>query len=316
MKIEPPKNRKNKRNLIIAIFLLLLVIGSCGRHNKNSGEESSSDSGSSKITTTYEETTETEKTTETVTTKITEPVTTESTTEETIVAPDVRGMKFSDAKEQYEDFEFAVNKYLKAEEYPDFKPGYIISQEVEPGEELKKGDTIFVAVCQGKITDDTNETNDTFECPDLLAKEYEWAVEEYGDIITIEKAGEDYHPYIAEGQIIEQDVEVYSEVKKGTVVKVKVSMGQPPVETTPPELVPPSETVPPAEPVVNITHFILNMETSCIHTDASCSAAQKILPENYAEIDIPDNEISDYNNVYWACGKCCSNDLRNALPKF
>lgn len=309
MKIKLPKDKKKKRNLIITIVVLLLIIGSCGGHSKNSDEESSSDSRSSKMTETYEKTTtsETEKTTEAVTTEPT-------TADETIVVPDVRGMKFSDAKKQYEDFEFAVNKYLKAEEYPDFKPGDIISQEVEPGEELKKGDTIFVAVCQGKITDDTSETNDTVECPDLLGKDLQEAIEMFGDIITIEKAGEDYHPYIAQGRIIEQDIEVFSDIKKGTTVKVKTSLGPAPAETTPPEPVQPVETAP-AEPVADVVHFILNMESGCVHADAGCSAAQNIAPENYGEIDIASDQLADYNGTYWACGKC-SKPYSDVLPKF
>lgn len=248
MKIKLSKDKKGKRNLIIALFLLFMVIGALGNHGKNSDEESSSDSRSSKITETYEKTTtsETEKTTEAVTTEPT-------TADETIVVPDVRGMKFSDAKKQYEDFEFAVNKYLKAEEYPDFKPGDIISQEVEPGEELKKGDTIFVAVCQGKTTDDTETATEETTAP-------------------------------------------------------------PPAETTPPEPVQPVETTP-AEPVANVVHFILNMESGCVHADAGCSAAQNIAPENYGEIDIASDQLADYNGTYWACGKC-SKQYSDVLPKF
>lgn len=168
------------------------------------------------------------------------------------------------------------------------------------------------------VTENNNETtDDIIECPDLLGKDFEEAVEMFSDIITIEKVGEDYHPYIAEGRIIEQDIKVFSDIKKGTSVKVKISLGQAPVETTPPEPVQPVETAPPApaEPVVNIIHFVLNTESGCVHTDAGCSAAQKILPENYAEIDIPDNELSNYVNVYWACGKC-SKSYSNSLPKF
>lgn len=225
MKIKLSKDNKGKRNLITALVLLFVVIGAFGNHDKNQDNENSSEADRSKITETQEETTvsETEKTTEIVTTEPT-------TSEETVTVPDVRGMKFSDAKKQYEDFEFKVNKYLDAEEYPDSEPGDIISQEIEPGEELKKGETIFVAVCKGKISDDTDET---VECPDLLARNLEEAVEMFGDTIIIEKDGEDYHPYIAEGKIIEQDTEVFSEIKKGSTVKVKTSLGPAPSETTP-----------------------------------------------------------------------------------
>ncbi len=306
MKIKLPQDKKKKRNLIIIIIVvLLLIIGSCGGHSKNSDEESSSVSDRSKISETNTTTSETETTTET-----TETVTTETTTaEETVEVPDVCGMNFFDVQKQYEDFEFKVKKYLPAKEYPDFQPGDIISQDVEPGTEVEKGYTVFAEVCQGEATDDT------VECPDLLAKTYDEAVEMFGDIITIEKAGEDYHPYIAEGGIIEQDVEVYAEVKKGTVVKVKLSKGQPPAETETPVETAPPEPVQPAEPVVNIIHFIINIESGCVHADAGCSAAQNISPENYSEIDIASDQLANYNGTYWACGKC-SKQYSDVLPKF
>nr|MDE6427067.1 PASTA domain-containing protein [Ruminococcus sp.] len=291
--------------------LLLMVTGSCGKSD-NPDVENISGTNLSEISETQKETTTSEM--ETTTTKTTEPVTTEPTTEEeTIKVPDFRGMNFFDAKKQYE-FNFKIRKYLPAEEYPDFKSGDIISQEVEAGTELKKGDTIFIEICKGEIIDNI------IECPDLIGKEYKQAVKEYGDIITIEKIGEDYHSHIAEGRIIEQDVEASSKIKKDTVIKVKVSMGEIPTETAPPETAPPVEIAPPepvqpAEPVVSNIHFILNTDTNCIHTKADCSAAQKILPENYSEIDISNSELANYANVYWACGKC-SKEYSNILPKF
>lgn len=62
-------------------------------------------------------------------------------------------------------------------------------------------------------------------------------------------------------------------------------------------------------------HFILNTSTNCVHSENSCTAAQQILDKNYAEIDIGSDRLADYEGVYWACGKCCSYELREILPK-
>ena len=65
-------------------------------------------------------------------------------------------------------------------------------------------------------------------------------------------------------------------------------------------------------------HFILNKETSCLHSDSKCRAAKKIDKENYSELDIGENEFVDYSqNGYWACGVsgCNNKDTKSALPK-
>jgi hypothetical protein len=61
--------------------------------------------------------------------------------------------------------------------------------------------------------------------------------------------------------------------------------------------------------------LILNTETNCVHVRSNCSAAESILPENYREITIPEDELSDYAGVYWACGKCAKK-YSEELPKF
>ena len=65
-------------------------------------------------------------------------------------------------------------------------------------------------------------------------------------------------------------------------------------------------------------HFVLNTETCCLHTNPKCRAAKKIDKENYAEIDIGDDELDDYSkNGYWACGVsgCNGEAIRDTLPK-
>lgn len=75
-------------------------------------------------------------------------------------------------------------------------------------------------------------------------------------------------------------------------------------------------TQPPTDPPApKLIHFVLNTESNCVHVNENCSAAKKILPENWLEIDIPESELGNYYNVYWACGKCSSR-YKNELPKF
>ncbi len=74
-------------------------------------------------------------------------------------------------------------------------------------------------------------------------------------------------------------------------------------------------TVEITQPEVKSVHFILNTDTNCVHLKSTCNAAEQILPENYAEIDIPENEIIYYKNEYWACG-ICARKYTEQLPKF
>lgn len=63
-------------------------------------------------------------------------------------------------------------------------------------------------------------------------------------------------------------------------------------------------TVTTAEPERKLLHFIINTDSHCAHSDPYCSAVATIVPENYAEIDVYEDELSKYSGVYWACGKC------------
>ena len=71
----------------------------------------------------------------------------------------------------------------------------------------------------------------------------------------------------------------------------------------------------PAEAQPQTIHFVLNAATGCVHANSSCSAAQKILPENYSTLDIPEDQLANYEGVYWACGKCAKR-YSSQLPKF
>ncbi|MBQ7089503.1 MAG: Stk1 family PASTA domain-containing Ser/Thr kinase, partial [Clostridia bacterium] len=75
-----------------------------------------------------------------------------------ISCPDVLNMTLEEAEEKY-DFEFDVTEEANNEH----KKGVIFAQFPEPGEEIKKGDTIYVTVSSGwdgTIPDSTNQ-NDT-----------------------------------------------------------------------------------------------------------------------------------------------------------
>ena len=99
----------------------------------------------------------------------------------------------------------------------------------------------------------------------------------------------------------------------------------PPTEPpTDPPTDPPTEppTIPPTDPPViaeqpaaQPLHFVLNTDTNCVHLNPGCRAAEKILPENYAEIDIWEEELPNYAYVYWACG-ICTKSYSDQLPKF
>lgn len=99
-------------------------------------------------------------------------------------------------------------------------------------------------------------------------------------------------------------------VPKSTTEKVTEPITEPPTKKIPETQPPVIETT-----LVQITlHFVLNLETNCIHIDPDCSAAKKIIPENYSTVDIPSDELGNYSGVYWACGKC-SRNYKDTLPK-
>ncbi|MDE6780888.1 MAG: hypothetical protein K2J40_05450 [Ruminococcus sp.] len=102
-----------------------------------------------------------------------------------------------------------------------------------------------------------------------------------------------------------------SDTEELTTEKVTEPITEPPTERPVETQLPVIET----SPVQTTLHFILNLETSCIHIDPNCSAALKILPENYLTVDIADSDLWDYNGIYWACGKC-SKSYTDILPKF
>ncbi|MCM1315902.1 MAG: hypothetical protein NC205_00765 [Prevotella sp.] len=110
-------------------------------------------------------------------------------------------------------------------------------------------------------------------------------------------------------------IKTIKKVSKTTTEKVaepiKELITEPPTEKIPETQPPVIETT----PVQIALHFVLNLDTNCIHINPECSAALKILPENYSTVDITEDDLANYNGTYWACGKC-SHGYTGILPKF
>ncbi|MDE5768636.1 MAG: hypothetical protein K2H82_04545, partial [Oscillospiraceae bacterium] len=92
---------------------------------------------------------------------------------------------------------------------------------------------------------------------------------------------------------------------------------EPPTDppTEPPTIPPTDPPVIAEQPAAQPLHFILNTDTNCVHIKPDCRAAEKIIPENYAEIDIWVEDLPNYAYVYWACG-ICAKSYSDQLPKF
>lgn len=114
--------------------------------------------------------------------------------------------------------------------------------------------------------------------------------------------------------------ETTTETTTTTIPETDPPTGAPTIPPTDPPTEAP--TIPPTDPPViaeqpdpQPVHFILNTDTNCVHINPGCRAAEKILPENYAEIDIWDEDLTNYAYVYWACG-ICTKSYTDQLPKF
>lgn len=91
-----------------------------------------------------------------------------------------------------------------------------------------------------------------------------------------------------------------------TVVTTTTTVVPTPVETE-------AAVVQKTEPTM--LHFILNTDSNCVHINPNCNRAKEILPENYAEIDILEDELGNYAGQYWACG-VCSKRYKDQLPNW
>ncbi|MDE6833051.1 MAG: hypothetical protein K2J39_02200 [Ruminococcus sp.] len=139
---------------------------------------------------------------------------------------------------------------------------------------------LVAIVCRKKDSpheENVSVTDNNVKYPDSAGKKYESVIEEHKDIITTEKSDTDYNSCIPESDI--------------------------------------TEPAPTAEPVSK-KRYILSTASQCIHANPECYAVSKILPENYSELFLSENELAEYANIYWACGRCCSAYERKTLPKF
>ena len=114
--------------------------------------------------------------------------------------------------------------------------------------------------------------------------------------------------------------ETKTATKATTISSKRVTTTKTTPTTTVPTTQPPTEVpkIPVTQPPVSepkTLHFILNLDTNCVHKKTSCPAAEQILPENYSTIDIREDELGNYAYIYWACGRC-SKEYSSILPKF
>ncbi|MDE6035375.1 MAG: PASTA domain-containing protein [Ruminococcus sp.] len=288
MKTALTESKKKKYYSIITVIVLLLFICSFVSCGINSEDEistiTSSPEVTKKIKTTTTETTAKPTTTKATTKTTTTEATTKPTTTETTTKPTTT-----------ETTTETTTKPTTTETTTETTTKPTTTETITETETTTKPTTTEKAV-------------EIVECPDLSGINYDEAIKMYSAYITIKKDSEEHNSYISAGNIIEQDIKFPSKVEKGTVVKVKVSLGPVAVQTTPPQAVQPAQQV--------SKTYVLNTDTNCIHANPQCSAAQKIIPENYSEVVISESELSNYTNIYWACGKCCSYNEKNTLPKF
>jgi len=94
------------------------------------------------------------------------------------------------------------------------------------------------------ITQNTSDNEETKELmPDIVGYSFKEVQACYERFFTLEAAGEDYSDTFAEGAILSQDIAVGTPYEKGnTTVKVTLSKGIKPAETTVPVTEPPAET--------------------------------------------------------------------------
>lgn len=127
--------------------------------------------------------------------------------------PNLIGMDYEEAMLMYGD---VLQIVCESEEYSDYDVGKIFTQDVMPGEPLKKGDTVHVRVSIGpkKVL-----------MPDMTDWEFETAKSTIVGLgLFIDKRSA-YDPEVAEGKVISTDPVGPIEVEPGSYIRVTVSLG-------------------------------------------------------------------------------------------
>ncbi|MBR3043516.1 MAG: PASTA domain-containing protein [Oscillospiraceae bacterium] len=128
--------------------------------------------------------------------------------------PNLIGMDYEEAMLMYGD---VLQIVCESEEYSDYDVGKIFTQDVMPGEPLKKGDTVHVRVSIGpkKVL-----------MPDVTDWEFETAKSTIVGLgLYIDKRNA-YDPEVEKGKVISTDPEGPIEVEPGSYIRVTVSLGK------------------------------------------------------------------------------------------
>lgn len=127
---------------------------------------------------------------------------------------DITGMTLDDAKAALEEMGLDIEQ-SGTEPSADFKPGEIISQDVEEGEMIAAGTVIKVVICEGEETD----------VPDVTGKESDIAKEILEDAGFSVNREYEYDAAVETGLVIRQDPAKGTTLKEGETVTIYISQG-------------------------------------------------------------------------------------------
>lgn len=145
-----------------------------------------------------------------------EDVQTEQQTED-IVMIDLKGMTIEEAEAELEELGLKVEQ--KAEEASDeYEEGQIIDQDVEEGEKVEEGTTIYVTVSTGPEAKEIT-------VPDVVGDSSDSAMSTLEGKGFVVKREFKYDSSVAEGKVIDQSPSSGSTAKEGDTVTIYVSQG-------------------------------------------------------------------------------------------
>lgn len=145
----------------------------------------------------------------------------------TVKMPDLCGMTFDEAVEEYDDLLTIKNS---GDEYSaKFDEGEICYQSVDEGEKIEEGERVRVKISLGKESDkdDTSETDGKkLRVPDLSGMDCSDARSKYSDSFKIEVQGYEYSDSAEEQCVIAQEPASGKRLEKGGTIYVTLSKGK------------------------------------------------------------------------------------------
>jgi len=143
-----------------------------------------------------------------------------------IEVPNLVGVKFDTAKEQYADqFELVQEAVSNNDEWG---PGIIFEQSPKSGRTIRQGGTVKVKVSSGQLI---------VTIPNFERRPAEQAIQKLEELGLVPEEKQIYHDDIPAGSVIYTDPSKDSQVNAGTKVYVYVSLGPDEAWTTVPNLV-------------------------------------------------------------------------------